>query len=483
MKRSSSRRNFLKSSALGFAALSGKHSSAQAGATVDALIIRRSIPIRHKVDIFIAGGGPAGVAAAVTAARQGRSVFLAERQNCFGGMGTAGLLPTLLYMTDGKNYISGGMGREIQTLMEKAGGLYPPEIVPPDPSRLWFAYRSEVLKRVYDALIVNAGVQFSFDTQVVDIEQGAGRITSAILSAKSGLFAVTAKLFIDATGDGDLAVWAGAEFEKGDESGNMMAGTLCSAWSDIDWKTVAANRHHEEAMVNRYLVQAIKDGLFSQADPHLPGIFRTGDTLGGGNVGHTFSVDGTDERSVSLALVQARKSLQEYEQFYKTRLKGYETMQLIATGAMLGIRETRRITGDYVLNIHDFMKRAVFADEIGRFAYPVDVHAAKPGQEAYNEFARDFEKLRYEKGENYGIPYRVLTPKKLSNVLVAGRCVSTDRAMLGSLRVQSGCFITGQAAGMAAALAVRKNTDSRGIAVRELQYELKKIGAFLPNFS
>ena len=156
-------------------------------------------------------------------------------------------------------------------------------------------------------------------------------------------------------------------------------------------------------------------------------------------------------------------------------------MTLVATGSLLGIRESRRITGDYVLCLDDFKKRAVFPDEIGRYCYPVDIHASKPDAANYKQFAEEFKTLRYKQGESYGIPYRVLVPQKLSNVLVAGRCVSSDRYIQGSIRVMPGCFITGQATGVAAAIAIEKGADTRGVPVPELQARLKKLGGYLPN--
>ncbi len=431
--------------------------------------IRRRIPIWHEVDVFVAGGGPSGIAASVAAARQGRSVFLAERQNCLGGMGTAGRLPVFMPFTDGVNFLAGGLGKEILTRVQEAGGTGP------DSDR---TIRAEVLKRVYDALLLEAGVRFTFETRLIDVQVKGDDVTLAILAAKSGVFAVKAKIFIDCTGDGDLAAWAGAPFEKGDEEGNMMAGTLCSVWADVDWE---AAKKFGLGNQEKLLPEAFKDKVFIHEDRHLPGMYRIGRNLAGGNVGHTFGVDGTDERSVTEALVWARKLLVEYQRYYREYLKGFENMQLVASGAMLGIRESRRIMGDYVLNLEDFKKRAVFEDEIGRFSYPVDIHAAKPGDADYQKYAQDFRTLRYGKGENYGIPYRVLLPRKLRNVLVAGRCVSTDRYMQSSIRVMPGCFITGQAAGLAAAIAAAREIDTRTVSVRELRGRLKNMGAYLPN--
>ncbi|MCJ7549707.1 MAG: FAD-dependent oxidoreductase, partial [Anaerolineae bacterium] len=223
------------------------------------------------------------------------------------------------------------------------------------------------------------------------------------------------------------------------------------------------------------------DNVFSVQDRHLPGMWRVGEGIGGGNVGHTFGVDGTSERSLTAALLWGRKSLSEYEVYYKHYLEGFEDASLVATGALLGLRETRRILGDYVLALDDFNTRAIFEDEIGRYNYPVDIHASTPSSEDFAKFTEEFRQLRYKDGESYGIPYRVLTPLGLDNVLVAGRCVSSDRFMQGSIRVMPGCYITGQAAGVAASIAASRETDVHAIDVKQLQAKLKTMGAYLPN--
>lgn len=440
-----------------------------ASACTGEILFQRRVPVRHEVDVFVAGGGPAGVAAAVAAARQGCRVFLAERNVCLGGMGTAGMLPVFMPFGDGVNMLAAGIGSDVL----KGLGVHDQ----PGSDRS-VIIRAEVLKRVYDDLVTGAGVDFTFQTELIAVEAERGQVTLAILAAKSGLFAVRASLFVDATGDGDLAAWAGAPFEKGDAQGNMMAGTLCSLWADIDWSAV--NKGGRIADQSR-LPEAIRDKVFTLDDRHLPGMFQVGPTTGGGNIGHTFGLDGTDERSITKALLWARKSLVEYERYYKEYLHGFERMELVATASQLGCRESRRILGDYVLNLEDFHRRADFPDEIGRFAYPVDIHAARAGRESFEQYAKDFTTLRYRKGESYGIPYRCLVPRNLANVLVAGRCVSTDRYMQSSIRVMPGCFITGQAAGVAAALAARHKTDTRGVSVAELQRRLKTLGAYLPH--
>lgn len=434
------------------------------------MLYSKELRVRCTADVLVAGGGPAGVAAAVAAARQGAAVRLIEAHGCLGGMGTAGLVPIFMQFSDGINFLSGGLGYEILERLRSAGGT-----VPADGTGI----KAEVLKRVYDQMLAEAGVAFTFHTKLADVVVDSGKVREAICDGKSGLYALRAKSFVDATGDGDLAAFAGANCEKGDSEGAMMPGTLCSLWAGIEWdKVKSGGLGTGESRIE----QALKDGIFSQEDRHLPGMVRVGEALGGGNIGHTFKLDGTNEESVTEALVTGRKLILEYERYYKEYLKGFEKMELVATGSLLGVRETRRVIGDYILNIEDFKKQSVFEDEIGRYAYPVDIHASRPDKESFEKFLKEITTLRLGKGESYGIPYRILTPKGLNNVWVAGRCVSADRQMQSSIRVMPGCYITGQAAGVAAALAARSGSGARGINIAQLQKSLKALGAYLPNY-
>lgn len=431
------------------------------------MIFTRNLTEKYNVDVFVAGGGPSGIAAAVSAAKLGCSVFLAERGGCFGGSGTAGLVPCFSTFTDRKNFLSGGFGREVHD------AIFKPDEALGDG---YYAYPVEKLKKVYDDMAVAAGVKFSFFTSLVDVEAKDGRVESVILAAKSGLFAVKAKIYIDCTGDGDLAAWAGATSMHGDESGTAMPATLCSLWANIDYSQPLSCKP------NAKIEEAYNDGVFTNFDLHLPGMADT-DTVcgvGGGNIGHCFEVDARDETSLTKAMLHGRKIVREYEKYYKEYLGGrYKNMFLCYTADMLGIRESRRIIGDYVLDINDFQNRAVFDDEIGRYSYPVDIHTMKPDKESFNSFMDAFSK-HYGVGESYGIPYRTLTPKGISNVLVAGRCVSTDRSMQSSIRVMPGCFITGQAAGVAASLAKEKE-DTREIKISTLQEKIVSLGGYVPN--
>ena len=407
----------------------------------------RTLPVKYDVDVFVAGGGPSGLAAAVTAARQGARVFLAEGQACFGGMGTSAGLPMFCDPTDGAHLTSAGFGTDVYERLIAAGGTAPETRGKPLGTYDFF-FNGETLKRVYDELAQASGMGFSFHTQFLDVAVEDGVVTHAICSAKSGMFAVRARLFIDATGDGDLCVRAGASFEKGDAHGEMQPPTLVSLWCDIDWEK--ANRDgYGVWQQEKHLPRAFQDKVFKIEDRHLPGMVPIGPHAGAGNIGHLFGIDGTDEVSLTQALLRGRQLVREYERFYREYLSGFEPMQLLGTGALLGVRETRRIMGDYVLNLADFKRRAVFPDEIGRFSYAVDLHATRPDRELFEAFEKEFAELRYQPGENYGIPYRCLTPAGLDNVLVAGRCISCDRYIQGSVRVMPGCFITGQHGGRA----------------------------------
>lgn len=452
------RRQFMGALAAGAAAplLAEKTDSGTAAGTVS---YARGLKIDYDVDVFVAGGGPAGIAAAVAAARAGKRVFLAESSGAFGGAATAALVPAFATFSDGAKRVVGGIGWEVRRLVSKdiAEDAY------------WTPLNPEELKRTYDALVSAAGVQFSFFTNLCDAVAKDGRISHVVLSSKRGLFAVRARIFIDCTGDGDLIAFAGGKFEKGDEDGSVMPATLCSLWANIDFD------HLTGGWAQQKLPQAIKDGVFTVPDLHLPGFFRASGMkgVGGGNIGHAFNVDPTDERSLTHAMIDSRKRLPEYERFYKNYLGGYEKMDLVATAPYLGVRESRRVTCDYALTVKDFVARAQFTDQIGRYCYPVDVHNSKPGdKKAMEAFLKEYEKdLRYKKGESYGIPYRSLIPVSFSNALVAGRCIGTDRKMQASIRVMPGSFITGQAAGTAAALACASGSV-RSVAAETLRSAL-----------
>lgn len=425
----------------------------------------KQIIIKYNVDVFIAGGGPAGVAAAISAAENGAAVFLAESFGSFGGAAVNALVPAFMQFTDGVNFLAGNIGKRVREYIcnnsPEEYKQYCPDSIP-----------VEILKRCYDEMMQESGAEFAFFSQVSDVITENNTVKYAICSAKGEIFAVAAKVFIDCTGDGDLAALAGAKYYKGDENGNMMAATLCAIWNGIDWGKV-------QKPDSRRLEDAFKDNVFTNCDRHLPGIWPISKSIGGSNAGHVYNIDGTDYNSLTSGLIEGRKQLLEYRNYYKNYLSGYENAEPVISAAILGIRETRRIEGDYILNVNDFLSRAVFDDEIGRYAYPIDIHSGKNTDAGYKEYERKFADLRYDKGESYGIPYRSLLVKGFNNLLTAGRCISADRSMQASIRVMPGCFITGQAAGTAAAIATQSNFAIREIDIKKLQSILVRNGAFI----
>ncbi len=408
----------------------------------------KTVPVKYEVDVFVAGGGAAGVTAAIAAARGGATVFLAEATGCLGGLGTSGMVPQFATFGDGVRELCTGIGEEIRSAVtDMRADAY------------WTTIDTERLKRTYDRMLSEAGVQFTFFTTVCDVAVTGRHVAYVICTAKSGLFAVRASVYIDATGDGDLCAMGGGAFSIGDEDpeegGAVMPGTLCSLWSGVDFSRV-------REPLNAHVEEAYQAGILSVADRHMPGIAGRENGVGGGNVGHIYDLSPLDEAGLTRAMIEGRRSMTELETYFRTYLAGYENARLCGTGSLPGVRESRRILCDYTLTVEDFLRRAHFEDEIGRYCYPVDIHIKSTDEEAYARFLAEYGSLRYdrEKGESYGIPLRCLVAASFDNLLTAGRCVGTDRRMQSSLRVMPGCFITGQGAGAAAALTARSSTPS-----------------------
>ena len=450
------------------------------GSHNQAIHFQRAAEIRHDVDVFVAGGGPAGIAAAIAAARHGASVFLAEAEWAFGGMGTLGLVPAFMPLGDGEHLLADGIGTEVlRRMLSPSETEWDPAL--PLDTRFEYSVDVEKLKRVYDRMMEESGAGFSFGAHLVGVERTEDHIDAALLWGKGGFYAVRAKIYIDATGDGDLCAFAGAAFGKGDETGTCMPGTLCSLWGGVDWGRAMADGLRWGH--NRHVRQAHSDGVFKDLDLHVSGMWPKGDGFYcGGNVGHAFGLDATDERSVTRAMVEGRRFALEYLRYYREYMRsGFGDIRLLATAGVMGVRESRRIVGDYVMTMDDFAARRRHDDDIALNNYPVDIHVMRPNDdEEFSRFSRDFSSLRYKRLESYGISYRSLIPKGLSNVLVAGRCISCDRSIQASIRVMPCCFETGQAAGLAGALAAACGVGPRDVDVRQVQEALRNMGAYLP---
>ena len=226
------RRSFIKGSALALAAAPAALAKNVPSARANELAYARTLPVKVETDVFVAGGGPAGVAAAVAARELGARVFIAEGFTCFGGMGTAARVPEFMPWGDGVRDLACGFGTRFRARLKAAGGM---------PGQ-GGAFDFEVVKRVYDEVVAESGADFLFQTRVIDVVRAGDAISHAVVSAPSGIWAVKAKVYIDATGNGDVAVQAGVPFEKGDATGHMMPASLLSSWFGVDWDRWAQER-------------------------------------------------------------------------------------------------------------------------------------------------------------------------------------------------------------------------------------------------
>ena len=439
----------------------------------------RSIPLDDSWDVIVVGGGPAGCTAATAAARAGARTLLIEATGCLGGMGTNGLVPAWCPFSDKERIIYGGLAERVFTATKQ--GM--PHIKPDD--RDWVPIDAERLKRVYDDLVSEVGVSVLFHTMLSAVQtDGEGEVRALVVTNKAGLSAKVAKVYVDCTGDADLCAWAGAEFHKGDDQGNgLMPATHCFVLSNVDDYAYRFG----ESLYGANPKSPIHKVLASGKYPAIPDLHLCQSVVGPGtvgfNAGHLFDVDNTDPENVSKAMMLGRKIASQFrDALAEYSPAAFGNAFLVQTGSLMGIRETRRIVGDYVLTLEDYQHRQSFPDEICRNSYFIDIHAkAKSAFDDLKKFKQwQQTTLNYSKGESHGIPYRCLTPKGLKNVLVAGRSISTDQSVQASVRVMPCCLAVGEAAGAAAAMAVKNGGDVRQVDVALLRDQLRQHGAYLP---
>ena len=441
---------------------------------------KREIPVEEGYDVVIAGGGPGGCAAALAAARAGSRVLLLESLGFLGGMGTAGLvLQWAPFVRYGKRVV-GGIPLEIYRILEERGYAFQPG-PNPEPVAKFAAIDPEGLKLVLDELLAKEKIEVRFFTQAVDVDRDPDRffVNGIIAHNIEGFRYIKAKTFIDATGDASLVKLCGAECFEPDVA---MAPTLCAVVDGIDWKKMNIDLCGlivgQQAMVNK----AVDDGFFSQPDRHVPGIFRSFRDLGAMNAGHIFNLNSLNCRSLSEGMAKGRLQVQEYIRFFKTYFKEFANTNLVYTAPLMGVRDSRRIKGEYWLSLDDYQNKRQFPDQIAINAQKIDLHVRDASPEEYKRFKKTFfdTPFPFEPGEFVGIPYGTLVPKGAENLWIAGRTLSCDTHIFASMRGQLLCMLYGQAAGTAAAQTITTGQTACTLNTRTLIESLRAQKCILP---
>ncbi len=461
------------------------------------------LPMMRRVDLLVVGGGTAGAIAAIAGGREGLRTLVVEPQAFLGGTQTGALVTPMMPNQVAGVPLNGGIDAEVNAAMRADGhsGRFK------DGNEGWFD--PEWLKVVLDRFLVGAGAEALFFTSFVDVltEEGASgkdgsgsrAVTGAVLHGKRGLFAVEAARTIDATGDADVAVAAGVPVMAGDEAGEHQPLGYRFVLGSLDFDvllpyleslgrtdvTSAAEAGSDVPLVTSALVagrnwpleglfrQGVDAGLLDEEDLNYVQFFtmsgRPGE-LAFNNPRLRDHIDGTNPFHLSHAATAGRAKIAPYAAFIRRFEPGCARATVTQMATQVGVRETRRIVGDYVLTSDDFFAARKFDDAIARNCYPIDLHRR-------TENAAKL--LRLPEGEYHEIPYRCLVPQGAENLLVAGRALSADFAAQGAVRIQSTCRAMGEAAARAMALSLRAGVAPRAVDGVALRDHLRTHGARL----
>jgi hypothetical protein len=442
--------------------------------------LKRQVPIESRYDLVVAGGGPGGCAAAICAGRLGAKVLLVEAMGCLGGMGTSALVSAWSDIGDGRRMIVGGFMAELIEAMHSRGHCKPHLNSGEWRTKLHggFGYSAEGLKILLDELCLQAGVEIRFFTRVIDadVDMQSKKVNGIVLSNIEGYRYIKSRAFIDSTGDAVLSQLCGAEYrEAGRDTAHIMAPTLCATVTHLDGNIFKQNSQQTA------IFKAIEDGFFTQPDRHVPGLFMSSATTAIMNAGHLFETNAVKCESLTQAMIKGRIFAREYAGFFQKYVDGCGNLELVATGSLLGVRESRRIVGEYELNYEDFKARRTFPDQIGIYNKSVDIHVHDCSDEQWERYTKEFLTLdRTGPGEHYGIPYGILVPKGWQNLWVAGRCNSSDIKLHGAIRDQPACFMMGEAAGTAAVQSIRTGQPACDLDTAALVEMLRNNGGMLP---
>lgn len=447
------RRDFLVTGAMG-AAFSGLAGTATAGqiksVANDSITEKKNTPVVDYYDVIVCGAGPAGVSAAIEAGRTGAKTLLIEAHGSLGGIWTAGLLG---WIVDHSQH--GGMMEDIRNEIGKKEGISPINTGPN------LAVDIEIMKLVLEEMCADANVDVLLHTRIVDaVINNKGRLTHVVTESKSGREAWKSTMFIDTTGDGDLAALAGCNFDFGDEEGRTQPMTLLSIVGGPRFDEIEPYIRYigdeKDRQAKKRLRKLVEN---AGASPSIlqPGLFPIKDDLYMLMGNHMYGYKGIDSRSVTTATLGARKETHDLVNALKTMGGPWSKLRLVATAEQIGTREGRRIKGLYTITKEDLIKGSRFKDAVCRVKYHMDIHSV----------SKEEEDERINKGKSkYGqritsqpfdVPIRALIAKDVAGLMMAGRCISGDFFAHGSYRQTGDAVPMGQAAGRVAAMAAQNN--------------------------